>query len=126
MREDIDQVRKKQDDKTVSLNEKQVLKELEEQQAREAARDRERAARKSTGETVYDISLKQAVEPGLPLAEGKTNVVASTASVGSLDEDTEDTTKPASVDVDLAESERIMVDYLSLLAKSNLAATIKN
>ena len=39
MREDIDQVRKKQDDKTVSLNEKQVLKELEEQQAREAARD---------------------------------------------------------------------------------------
>jgi len=126
VREDIDQVRKKQDDKTASLNEQFVLKEMDEQQAREAARDKERASRKSDGEVIYDIDLKQAQTPGLPLAEGKTNQVASAEVLPMIDDDTETATKGAPVDVDLAESERIMVDYLSLLAKSNLAATMKN
>jgi len=62
----------------------------------------------------------------LPLAEGKTNQVASAEVLPMIDDDTETATKGAPVDVDLAESERIMVDYLSLLAKSNLAATMKN
>jgi carboxyl-terminal processing protease len=147
IREDIQLFKKQQADKTISLDEKARLKEKEEADARLKARDKERLARQDQPEKTYEITLKLAKLPGLPpplaktnstiarISSGKNGPVAiggtnSTAAVaketsatslpldGELDED-----KPPAVDAPLIESEHILVDYLSLLSKGNLATT---
>jgi len=139
VREDIEQYRKLQADKTVSLNEQQRLKELAENKARQQARDRERLARKEPDEKIYDISLKQAALPGLPAPEERTNssvaksvpnhgigagtnstlaAVSDPAETAGAD-DPSDAEKPPAVDPELDEAERIMMDYISLLPKSS-------
>src|SRR5581483_8915484 len=122
--------------------------EKEEADARMKARDKERLARPEPLEKTYEITLKLAQQPGLPPPLGKTNATMakvsstktaspgiggtnSTAAVAKesatsatldneLDED-----KPPAVDAPLIESEHILVDYLSLLSKGNLAAAIQ-
>lgn len=128
VREDIEQLRKKQEDKTASLNEKDVLAEMDAQRARDAAREKERASRKPPEETDYEISLKQAALPGLPPPVGATNSVSSASLTTHLpDADSEDAEvsgdakKTPPPDVDLVEGERIMEDYISLLSKNNVA-----
>jgi carboxyl-terminal processing protease len=142
VREDIEQFKKHQADKTISLNEKQRLKEQDEAEARQKARDKERLARREPPEKVYELTLKQAALPGLPPPVAKTNAAlanlsirtstglsgASTNSVasatgnrgaeGNLDELEEE--KPPVPDATLAEVERILVDYLFVLPKGNL------
>jgi carboxyl-terminal processing protease len=144
IREDIEFFKKQQADKTVSLNEKVRLKEKEEIDARVKARDKERLARQEPSETTYDITLKQALLPGLPPPSVPTNSITARASTKSstlpaagtnstvaavkeipgspsnLDNELEDD-KPPAVDADLIESEHILVDYLSILPKGNLA-----
>ncbi|HTJ00633.1 MAG TPA: carboxy terminal-processing peptidase [Dongiaceae bacterium] len=116
VREDIALYEKARADKTLSLNEAQRLKELKENDARQKAREAERAARKEKLPTVYDISLKQAEQPGLPPAVTETNTVANAAgALDGADADVTDTPAPAP-DVDLNETEQIMLDYLQLLA----------
>jgi carboxyl-terminal processing protease len=146
IREDIEFFKKQQADKTVSLNEKDRLKEKEEVDTRAKARDKERLARQEPSEKTYEITLKLAQQPGLPPPVAKTNspiakvsskspavTVAgtnSTVAVGkeghgaasSLDDEF-DEEKPPAVDAPLLESEHILVDYLSLLPKGNLATT---
>jgi carboxyl-terminal processing protease len=145
IREDIALFRKQQADKTVSLNEKARLKEREEQEARQKARDKERLARKDTPDKVYELTLKDVNLPGLPAPEKKTNSVSAKAGTsvpvtGNLanangtnivasasptnsspdaDDDAEDE-KPPAVDATLVETEHILVDYLSLLDKGHL------
>jgi carboxyl-terminal processing protease len=144
IREDIEFFKKQQADKTVSLNEKARLKEKEEVDARIKARDKERLARQDTAEKTYEITLKLAQQPGLPPPLAKTNsivakasgsknsapAVAGTNSVAAAKEQTSDASsldsdldeeKPPAVDATLNESEHILVDYLSLLRKGNLA-----
>ena len=140
--EDIDWFKKQQADKTISLNEKTRLKEKEELDARQKARDKERLARVEPPEKVYELSLKQAMLPGLPPPDGKTNAVVAKASgpknsaltaLGTngtvaaasetpIKEDPDDPAddKPAAPDAALNESEHILVDYLSLLPKGDL------
>ena len=133
MREDIALYKKHQADKTISLNEKQRLKEQDEIEARQKRRDAERAARAASKDTVYEITLKQADLPGLPAPVGKTNSATAkagvsagagtnTASVASPAGPAEeaDPEKPAPPDVHLLEAEHILVDYLSVLPKRNL------
>jgi carboxyl-terminal processing protease len=144
IREDMAFFNKQQADKTVSLNEKVRLTEKEEVDARIKARDKERLARQETPETTYEITLKQALLPGLPPPFVPTNSVTARASIKSstlpaagtnstvaaakesssspsnLDSES-DEDKPPAVDADLIESEHILVDYLSLLPKGNLA-----
>jgi carboxyl-terminal processing protease len=138
IREDMELFKKQQADKTVSLNEHHWLEERAEADAREKARDKERLARKDTPETVYELTVKQAGLPGLPPPVAKTNSVPeSLASAGAatnsagvsakvalngaahLEEDT-DEEKPSAVDVELVETEHILVDYLSVLAKDHV------
>ncbi len=142
VREDIQQYKKLQADKTVSLNEKQRLKEKEENEARQKARDKERLARKDPLEKVYDLSLKQCELPGLPPPVEKTNSVARLAAAsagadpngsaanvaaapagdtppGLPSEDSEDE-KPPVVDASLIEAEHILIDYVSVLPKDNV------
>lgn len=141
IREDIEQFRKNQADKTISLNEAERLKEKEEAEARQKARDKERLARAETDRTVYELALKQLDLPGLPPPVQKTNnliaknpagngaaalgtnpvaaVVKSAEPVGKLDEEDE-AEKPAAGDAALEEVERILLDYISLLPRKNL------
>ncbi len=66
VREDIDQVKKLMGDKTISLNERVRLKEADQNEARQKARDAELKSRKWPDEKIYDISLAQAEQDGLP------------------------------------------------------------
>ena len=144
LREDIEQFKKHQADKTVSLNGKQRLKEQEEAEARQKARDKERLARLEPPETVYELTLKQAGLPGLPPPVAKTNAALAKLSVAPrrrpfrrqhefrrrrpleprpvMTTSTRRTPrKPATPDEPLVEAEHILVDYLSVLPKGNLA-----
>ncbi|MGO8930597.1 MAG: carboxy terminal-processing peptidase [Limisphaerales bacterium] len=142
VREDIEQFKKHQADKTISLNEEQRLKEQEEVEALLKARDKERLARPEPPEKVYELTLKQAALPGLPPPVTKTNaalaklsaipgaglpgastnsVVASTgAAPGEPGLDDAEAEKPPAPDETLVETEHILVDYLSVLPKGNL------
>jgi carboxyl-terminal processing protease len=139
IREDIDIYKKKSAEKTVSLNEAQRLKEREADEARLKARDKERLARKEPAETIYEISLKQAVQPGLPSPVQKTNSVAKLDGPGTAGattngaiaaapgprriqdgEDDLDEDKAAAVDAPLIEAEHILLDYLGMLPKGSL------
>lgn len=145
--EDIDIFKKQQADKSVSLNEKQRVKEKEEADARVKARDKERMARAETQEKVFEISLKQALLPGLPPPTAKTNSTTAkifgpgnatpgagtnetaAASDGAdpatpLDGET-DEEKPPAVDAAMLETQRILVDYLQLLSKGSLVTAAK-
>jgi carboxyl-terminal processing protease len=142
IREDIDQYRKLETDKTISLNEKELLRQRHEDEARRKARDAEILARKESGEKVYELSLKQATLPGLPPPVQRTNTLAmkspgnpglrgtNSASItrphplDDPDFEDADEAKPPPVDADMVEAEHIMTDYISLLPKgSALLAT---
>lgn len=116
VREDIEQFKKSKDDKTVSLNEAQRLKEIKEDDARAKSRDRERLARKTPGPTLYEITLKQAEAAGLPAPVAKTNAVAGAEA---------DEEKAPDVDVNLEEAEKILADYRELAATNTVAAALR-
>jgi carboxyl-terminal processing protease len=66
VREDIEQVKKFMGDKTISLNEQVRLKEADENETRQKAREEELKSRKWPDAKIYDISLAQAEMDGLP------------------------------------------------------------
>jgi C-terminal domain of tail specific protease (DUF3340) len=102
--QDIEQFKKLQADKTMSLNERDQIKERQANEARQKARDKERDARKVSDEKIYDITVENAEQPGLPVCE--TNVVDyAKISEGQLDEAAR-----------LRETEQMMQDYISLLS----------
>lgn len=139
IREDIELYKKTQADKAVSLNLKERLKEKEEAEARQKARDKERLARPEALDRVYEITLKIADEPGLPAPVAKTNTVSKATSPGSvLDPNTgeiasssvpsqdgsktdDEEEKPPVVDAPMLEAQRILKDYVGLLTKANVA-----
>jgi carboxyl-terminal processing protease len=138
VREDIEQFKKHQADKTVSLNEKQRLMEQEETEARQKARDKERLARPEPAEKVYEITLKQAALPGLPPPVTKTNAAmaklsahaetigprtgtgSTAAAVAEEGIDDPAAVEPAAPDEPLVETEHILADYVSVVPKGNL------
>ncbi|MFZ0828398.1 MAG: carboxy terminal-processing peptidase [Verrucomicrobiia bacterium] len=128
--QDIDEFLKKQADKTASLNEHERVEELQAADARQKARDAERAARKISNETIYELTVENADEPGLPPPQGATNnVTAAHLSAGSFPETgaaktTTVAAEPASngpaVDPMLDETERILNDYILLSTPSQV------
>jgi carboxyl-terminal processing protease len=139
VREDIEQFLKHQADKTISLNEQQRLKEQEEAEARQKARNEERLARQEPPEKVYELTLEQASLPGLPPPVTRTNATvakltapaaagtpgASTTSAaagaaGADNPDEAEVEQPPAADPPLAEAEQILLDYLSLLPKGGV------
>jgi carboxyl-terminal processing protease len=142
VREDIQLFRKRQADKTLSLNEKVRLKEKNEEEARQKAREKERKARHDSEEKIYEITLKNASLPGLPPPVQKTNSLAradSGTSTNALAEvpgktrsediidapgadELEEEAAPA-VDVTLQETEKILADYIALLRGREVAKT---
>ncbi|HEY3931963.1 MAG TPA: carboxy terminal-processing peptidase, partial [Verrucomicrobiae bacterium] len=111
IRQDIEEFKKLQADKTAVLNEREELKQREENEASQKARDKELAARKVPDEKIYDITVENASQPGLPSSE--TNVVNyAEMSQGQLDEAAR-----------LDETENILENYISLLSSNqNLIA----
>lgn len=143
VREDIQLFKKRQADKTLSLNEKVRLKEKSEEEARQKAREKERKARQESDEKVYEITLKNAVLPGLPAPVQKTNNVAKVQESGTSTnalaevpgktksqdiisapgEDELDEEAAPAVDVTLQETEKILADYIALLRGREVAKT---
>jgi carboxyl-terminal processing protease len=134
IREDIEEYRRIQADKTISLNEKQRIKENDEIEVRRKARDKELRARKDLDQTVYELTLKQADLPGLPPALEKTNNVAkvgpddsnssgSANSISLADADAADPDADESLlsfdwsMASLHETQRILADYLELISE---------
>ncbi len=127
VRQDIDEFVKRQNDKTASLNEHQCLEERQEADARQKARDDERAARKVPDVKIYELSVKQAGEPGLPPPLGETNAVAADSlpvEINSAPAGPTTTTvalgKGSGVDPMLGETMRILADYIALLSSNDV------
>ena len=67
---------------------------------------------------VYEITLENVDQKGLPVTPPATNAVAHAGG-----DATEDVAPPApNIDAGLDETERILEDYVSLLARSNRVA----
>ncbi len=125
-RQDIAEFQKLQADKTASLNEHERLKERQEADARQKARDQERAARKAPDVKVYELTVENAGDPGLPPPQGETNTVtAASLAAGANSTQTATRTfieapKAPGVDPMLDETERILEDYISLLSSNQM------
>jgi carboxyl-terminal processing protease len=140
MREDIERYKKTKDDKTVSLNEAQRLKEKQELDDRAKARKKEIASRPPSRETAYEITLEWADKRGLPPPVGSTNAVKTgstnlpvrkdnevaqaTKSAGSpakteADEDGGSDDKAPAIDATLDEAKRILLDLITLSGRGN-------
>jgi hypothetical protein len=77
LHEDIARVQKDRADKTVSVNEKQQLKDRNDLIAQHKLREEERAKHKAVAPTEYDLTVAQATQAGLPKAHAATNDVSS-------------------------------------------------
>ena len=102
-----------------TLNEREALKEREKIAAQNRAREAERAARKAPNEKIYELTVENCDQPGLPSPLGQTNELAATrpahtgpVAVGNV--------SPSPPDAILGETENILEDYISLLSKSNI------
>jgi carboxyl-terminal processing protease len=136
IRQDIDEFKKIQADKTVTLNEREELKRREEIEVRQKARDAERAARKIPNEKIYEITVENSGLPGLPAPEPltTTNYFVTTNGVAlnvasdftnyfgtnaaAMTTSKKDEVKTLPTDPTLDETERILEDYISLMTKS--------
>jgi carboxyl-terminal processing protease len=77
LHEDIARVQKDRADKTVSVNEKQQLKDRNDLIAQHKLREEERAKHKVAAPREYDLTVAQAAQAGLPKAHAATNDVSS-------------------------------------------------
>ena len=118
LQEEIARYRKTLPDKTISLNEAERRKEKDELDARQKARKNQLRALADPGRKVFELTLKTVDLPGLPPPLLKTNVLlAATFKAGTNTEDLEsktDEADPPEPDITLAETERILLDLISL------------
>jgi len=110
IRQDIDQYQKTEAERTVTLNERAAIKEREEQAAKNHIRELERENRPDPGMKIYELTVKNSSEPGLPPPE---NWLGSTNNATTVD----GRKSPPPFDPMLDESEHILEDYVSLLQK---------
>ncbi len=114
--EDVELYRKHRDDRSVSLNEAERRREVQEAEARLAARKEERKRREEPADVIYDINLAQVALPGLPPPTVPTNSVAVVGSdpapvpSGFDDEAAEEKEAASAVDPTLKEARRLLLD----------------
>jgi carboxyl-terminal processing protease len=111
IRQDIDEFKKLQAEKTATLNEQEALKERKETAAQKAARDKELARQGAPSEKIFELTVENAGQPGLPPPLVETNSPAN-ISEGRLNDDAR-----------LKETERILEDYISLQSKNGGSIT---
>jgi carboxyl-terminal processing protease len=123
LQDDVTQLRKNLATKSVSLNEADRRAEIARNKARQAERDQESKALRVSAPVAYDITLKNAVLPGLPAATVFTDDPVTTTSKGSppVSRSLENRkTDSSSVDdIILNESVRILADYVGLSTHAN-------
>lgn len=124
LNEDIDQVKKRKDDKTISLNEKERLAERDQDKARVDVRKKERAGRTKSSSHIFELDLEMAEkdQPLQPFDPKKDKEEADLAQVTPATGDTadaEDVEAEADplVDPHLDETIEITRHYLNLLGK---------
>jgi carboxyl-terminal processing protease len=114
IREDIEEYRKEQADKSLSLNETERIAEQKAETDRAEARKKERLSRKKPNEKVYDITLKNVDQPLQPLVVKNNGTAKNPDLDGDEDEAPHGT---PSIDPTLDETKRILRDYIELLKK---------
>jgi carboxyl-terminal processing protease len=117
LRGDNDRIKAQLANPVVSLNEDQRRQEKAEDDARAEARRKERSGRQPQHETQYEITLKNAGQPGLPKPQ---SAAAHSAQVDDLDNDSESPNpipggKDFASDSVLEEAQHILLDYITLL-----------
>lgn len=151
LQEDIQQVKRRQENKLVSLNEQKRKDEIDQNKARAESRKKERAARPPSLAKVYDLDLKS-VEDNLPLAlvepravearktlaggvaikSDSANLAAGTnpkvesgkeGDSGDPEADILDLDKEPEHDAHLDEGLHILIDYIRLLAQQGTVAS---
>ncbi len=115
LREDVAQMKKNLETKTVSLNEIDRRKEKAETQARNEARKRERLAHPGpTPPPTYEITVQNADQPGLPpvtsVAQAATAKLAASAATTPVAD--AEAAAPAD-DILLRETQNILADYIT-------------
>jgi carboxyl-terminal processing protease len=120
IRQDIDQFKKLQADKTASLNEQEQLKLAQENAKHQKQRDAERNQRKPPNEKIYEITLANANERGLPPLLWPTNMTSGPVSTNKSGVATN---APPPTDPWLDETEHILEDYVSLMDKNHRQST---
>jgi hypothetical protein len=143
IRQDIDEFKKLQAEKTVSLNEQEELDQAEKNALRQKARDAERAQRKAPDEKIYEITLEDVNKRGLPPLLWPTNMTATPTNTTTTRSGMVNpshlpetlSTMPAAVpgaislngpppDPLLDETEHILEDYVSLMKTNELRPMI--
>ena len=124
LKAEIERIQQKRAEKSESLNEVQRLKEKQDSDERVKARKKELASRPEPAWKTYEITLKNAEQPGLPAPVAKTNSIkaASTTTTNantvakSYPEDIEDHVeeKATAVDITMEEAKRILLDLVIL------------
>jgi carboxyl-terminal processing protease len=130
VREDIEYLKKKLQDKSVSLNQAERLKEKNDLQALADARKAERAKRNAESQDkVYELTLEM-VDKNTPLAEAKPAKISPTstdAANTSADGETNPADEPESgADPQLMETVNIMCDYAAMLRGNGSVAANAN
>lgn len=116
IRQDIEEFRKLQADKTASLNEQEELEERQRNAEKDKERDAERASRSVPNEKIYDISVEDAAKPGLSAPEILTATNFEEKILNAKTNRIEKIVNAAPVDPMLDEGEHILEDYISLLS----------
>jgi carboxyl-terminal processing protease len=125
--EDINMIREKKEDKTITLNEELRKKEIEENKKRKELRDEERRNRPARKGMVLELTMKD-IEDGRDFtAVTEESLLEELRNSGSLDEEEEEE-EPFLYVVDpyLEESVQIMADYIGLLREKKKLAGDKS
>ena len=125
LRDDIERLKNVLAEKSVSLNEAQRRKQIDDAKARIAARKEERQRRPGPNWKVFEVTLENLDRPTLLSPTGRTNEVGSAETRQLLAETEENNLLPSefsdgmipSVDIILEETERILADYVALSQK---------
>lgn len=116
LREDIAKFHKQQSDPSISLNEKSRLAEKTEAKARLDARKKQRASSPDAAPVTYEITLRNADQPGLPAPLAASTEAASSRAADLDSPDQEPSAEIAAPirDIGFDESTRILADYVAL------------
>ena len=132
VRQDIEEYKKTQAERTATLNEHEAIKEREQDALKNKTRDEERQSRPDPGIKIYELTVENCGKPGLPPPEnwlGETNQVPTVSSSAVVNNNTgkdqngnvlSPEAKKVSPPFDpvMDESKHILEDYISLLQKS--------
>jgi carboxyl-terminal processing protease len=129
--EDIEQLKKRKEEKTISLNESTRQKEKDQDKARQEERKKERAARPHSTATIYELDLDTA-EAAKPLqvynpakAKEEEAEAAKTSPANPDDPEADvEAEADAAVDPHLDETIQITRDYSALLSKNAKPAVV--